>query len=339
MISTIRMYLAVAAVLSFALSGCSDPSQSKPSTAGPSAYPYKVATTVGMITDIVKNVAGDKATVEGIMQGDTDPHTYTPGRNDTIAFQNADVIFYNGLMLEGKMTDIFVKMAAKKKVVAVTEMLSDEKTGDASYVMSDEAEHYDPHVWMDVQGWIRAVRAVTKALSEYDAKNAAYYEANAAAYLKKLEALDVYAKQVIGSIPQNKRVLITAHDAFNYMGRAYGLKVMGVQGISTESEAGLKRINDLVDFIVTNQIAAVFVEASVSEKNVTALVEGAASRGHAVKIGGKLFSDSMGAEGTYEGTYIGMIDHNVSTIARALGGSVPEGGFKGQGLGAKGQGN
>jgi manganese/zinc/iron transport system substrate-binding protein len=291
---------------------------------GPAAYPYRITTTVGMITDIVATVAGDKATVDGIMKGDSDPHTHKPTRSDRIALQEGDVIFYNGLMLEGKMSDVFVKLASEgKPVYAVTQLLDEDK-----YVMADAADHHDPHVWMDVRGWVFAVKAVAKSLSAYDPANAAYYDANAQAYLAKLEQLDAYARQVIASIPREKRVLITSHDAFNYMARAYDMKVKAPQGISTESEASLKVITSLVDYMVENKIGAVFVEASVSEKNMKALVEGAAARGHKVTIGGKLFSDSMGPAGTYEGTYIGMIDHNVSTIARALGGTVPEGGFK-----------
>lgn len=305
------------------ISGC-DQTTGQPGAAGPRGYPYRVTTTTGMITDIVKEVAGDKATVEGVITGSTDPHTFKPSRDDILALQQGDVVFYNGLMLEGKMTDLFVNLANDgKRVHPVTANLA--KT---DYVLSDDQDHYDPHVWMDVRGWMGSVEVVAAKLASFDPTNAAHYESRAKAYLAKLEMLDAYAREVIASIPETKRVLITAHDAFSYMGRAYKLKVMGVQGISTESEAGLRRINELVDFIVTNKIEAVFVEASVDEKHIKALVEGAGSRGHTVRIGGNLYSDSMGQAGTYEGTYIGMIDHNVSTIAAALGGKVPAGGFK-----------
>ena len=321
-----RFLMMLMTLVLFTLPGCDEGQATKDRTTaeGPAAYPYRIATTVGMITDIVQQVAGDKAIVQGIVQGDTDPHTYKPSRSDRIALQEADVIFYNGLMLEGKMSDVFVSLASRgKPVFAVTQLLDEEK-----YVITDEDEHLDPHVWMDVQGWMNAVRVVAASLSSYDNTNAAFYDANARSYLTKLEALDTYAKQVIASIPADRRVLITAHDAFGYMGRAYGLKVMGVQGLSTESEAGLRHMSELVNFIVQNKIAAVFIEASVSEKNIKALIEGAAAQGHTVTIGGKLYSDSMGAAGTYEGSYIGMIDHNVSTIAKALGGKVDAGGFR-----------
>jgi manganese/zinc/iron transport system substrate-binding protein len=177
---------------------------------------------------------------------------------------------------------------------------------------------------------MRAVGVVGEALAGFDPEHADGYRERAAAYTTRLEALDAYARQVLGSIPEGQRVLVTAHDAFNYMARAYGLEVRGVQGISTESEAGVKDIEDLVGFLVERRIPAVFVETSVSDKNVRALVEGARARGHQVVVGGQLFSDAMGTAGTYEGTYIGMIDHNVTTITRALGGEAPEHGFQGK---------
>jgi manganese/zinc/iron transport system substrate-binding protein len=289
-------------------------------------YPYKIATTVAMVTDIVKQVAGDRATVSGIIGEGVDPHLYKPTRSDVATLQSADVIFYSGLMLEGKMADTLVRVARSKPVHAVTELL------DEKYLLEppDMAGHYDPHVWMDVQAWSKAVEAVARALGEFDPTNAEVYLSNARPLLSELERLDAYARKAIGTIPEPQRVLITAHDAFNYFGRAYGMDVRGIQGISTESEAGLQDINHLVDFIVERGVRAVFVETSVAEKNVRALIEGAKSRGHPLSIGGTLFSDAMGRAGTYEGTYVGMIDHNVTTIVRALGGSAPERGMSGQ---------
>jgi manganese/zinc/iron transport system substrate-binding protein len=305
-----------------AVSGCARASDARDGTPAP-GRPFVITTTTGMITDIVRQVAGDRAEVRGIMKEGVDPHLYTPTRTDVIKLSEADLVFYNGLMLEGKMADTLVKLARSgKQVYAVTEML------DASYVMTDAQEHYDPHVWMDVQGWSRAVRAVATALGEYDAAGVDEYDRNATGLIERLERLDEYAREVIGSIPAQQRVLVTAHDAFSYLGRAYGIEVRGIQGISTESEAGVKDISELVGFLVEREISAVFVETSVADKNVRALVEGAAARDHEVVIGGSLFSDAMGPSGTWEGTYIGMIDHNVSTIARALGGTVPEGGFR-----------
>lgn len=306
------------------LTGCGK--KENPAT-GAAQIPYQVCATVGMISDIVRNVAGERATVEGIIGEGVDPHLYKPTTTDIKMMQSADVIFYSGLMLEGKMGDVLVRVARTgKPVFAVTEEILDQ--GD--YVLSDANEHYDPHVWMDVRGWIMAVDVVAKGLSKYDAAGADIYAANAAAYKTKLEKLDAYAKKVISSIPADRRVLVTAHDAFNYMGRAYGIEVRGIQGLSTESEAGVRDIEGLVSFLAARKIPAIFVESSVSDKNIRALAEGAKAKGHSVVIGGKLFSDAMGVTGSYEGTYIGMIDHNVTTIARALGGEAPEAGLNGK---------
>lgn len=282
---------------------------------------YKVVGTVGMISDVVRQVAGDYAEVEGIIGEGVDPHLYKPTRSDVVKLSSADIVFYNGLLLEGKMTDVLVRVATNGKPVrAVTEAILGQ--GDYLLEKDDGSEHTDPHVWMDVRGWSTGVDVIADALSEYDPEHAAAYRANADAYKARLEALDRYAKRAMSTIPENQRVLITAHDAFQYMGRAYGLEVRGIQGISTESEAGVRDLEDLIEFIVSRNIPAVFVESSVADKNVRALVEGARARGHAVTIGGELFSDAMGTPGTYEGTYIGMIDHNVTTIVNALGGQA-----------------
>lgn len=288
--------------------------------------PYQIVCTVGMITDVVRNIAGEQAVVEGIIGEGVDPHLYKPTRADVVKLSGADVVFYNGLLLEGKMSDVLVRVATTGKPVrAVTEVILESD----SYLMAkdDGSEYTDPHVWMDVRGWMQAVPVISDTLTAFDPGNASSYEANAVAYAGQLTRLDAYAKEAMGTIPEGQRVLITAHDAFQYMGRAYGIDVRGIQGISTESEAGVRDLEDLVDFIVENNIPAVFVESSVADKNVRALVEGARARGHEVAIGGELFSDAMGKPGTYEGTYIGMIDHNVTTIVNALGGTAK--GFRG----------
>jgi manganese/zinc/iron transport system substrate-binding protein len=288
---------------------------------------YNVVATVGMIADIVRNVAGERAHVSGMIGEGVDPHLYKPNTSDVKALQAADVIFYNGLMLEGKMADVLVRVARTgKPVYAVTDAIIDQ----GNYVLTNKDQRYDPHVWMDVQGWIRATQVVADSLAEYDPMQADDYHQNAKRYTAELEKLDAYAKTTLNSIPESKRVLVTAHDAFNYMARAYGLKVKGIQGLSTESEAGVKDIENLVAFLVDHDIPAVFVESSVSDKNVRALVEGTKARGHDVIVGGELFSDAMGGSGTYEGTYVGMIDHNVTTIARALGGQALERGMNGK---------
>ncbi|MEM9446043.1 MAG: zinc ABC transporter substrate-binding protein [Verrucomicrobiota bacterium] len=290
-------------------------------------YPYTIVTTCGMVTNIVSEVAGGKAQVIGLMGEGVDPHLYKPTRDDVAKLLEADIVFYSGLMLEGRMTDTFVKIARKGTPVhAVTEEISE------SYLLTPEdmEGHPDPHVWMDVQAWSQATAAVAQALSQFDPENAPYYQKNLILYQAELEKLDAYIKDVIASIPQKQRYLITAHDAFGYFARSYGIEVKAAQGLSTESEAGVADINGLVDFIVEQKIKAIFVETSVADKNIQAIIEGAKSKGHEVTIGGALFSDAMGEPGTYEGTYIGMLDSNATTIARALGGNAPAKGLLGQ---------
>lgn len=288
---------------------------------------YSIATTCGMVTDVVREVAGDHARVTGLMGEGVDPHLYKPTRDDVARLLQADVVFYSGLMLEGRMTDTFLKVARKgTPVFAVTELL------DEKFLLEPEdmQGHTDPHVWMDVQGWMAATRAIAQSLSTIDPPRASSYASNSERYLAQLKRLDDYVRTAIASIPKERRVLITAHDAFNYFGRAYGIEVRGIQGISTESEAGVADINKLVDELSKRKIPALFVETSVSDKNIKALIEGCQSRGHRVRIGGELFSDAMGKPGTYEGTYIGMLDHNATTIARALGGDAPAAGLNGK---------
>ena len=292
-----------------------------------SAQTFNALATTGMIGDAVKAVAGNAAKVDVLLGTGIDPHSYKPTRSDIARLASAEIVFYNGLLLEGKMTDALVRVAnAGRPVIPVTEAL------DEKYLLEPQGfdGQYDPHVWMDVAGWKKTVEAVRDALIKFRPALAGTFRSNAARYLGELDRLDKYVREAVASVPKDSRVLITAHDAFNYFGRAYDFDVQGIQGISTESEAGLKRIQELVDLLVKRRIGAVFVESSVSDRNVRALIEGARARGHTVKIGGELYSDAMGAPGTYEGTYIGMIDHNATTIARALGGKTPVRGMSGQ---------
>lgn len=295
--------------------------------AQPEHKPIKIVATVGMVADIVKNVAGDRAQVEGLMGEGVDPHLYKPTRSDIATLASADIVFYNGLLLEGRMADALVRVATSgKKVHAVTELL------DEKFLLEPAEFHglYDPHVWMDPTAWAQAVRVVEAKLIEVDPPGKDAYAQNASAYAAQLDALNVYAAKALASVPESQRVLVTAHDAFNYFGRRFGFEVVGIQGISTESEAGVQDIQRLVNLLVERKIAAVFVESTVSSRNIEALIEGANAKGHTVTIGGQLFSDAMGKAGTYEGTYLGMIDHNITTIARALGGQAPERGMSGR---------
>ena len=285
---------------------------------------YQIVTTTGMITDVARNVAGERAHVTGLIGSGVDPHLYKPTRSDIAELTKADIVFYNGLLLEGKMTDALIRVAtAGKKVYAVTELI------DADELLEPEDFEglYDPHVWMDPSLWAKTVSVIKEKLTELDPEGKEVYSLNTREYLKKLKALDTYAEKTLASVPDKSRILVTAHDAFNYFGRRYKFEVLGIQGLSTESEAGVKDIEHMVDVIVKQEIPAVFVESTVSSRYVEALIEGAKARGHSVVIGGELFSDAMGNPGTYEGTYIGMIDHNISQIASALGGTVEKGGF------------
>lgn len=286
-----------------------------------------VVATIGMIGDIAQRVAGDRAEVSVLMGAGVDPHLYQPTRGDMQTLLASDVVFYNGLLLEGRMTDALVRTAsADRGVYAVTELI------DPQYLVQPEDMEGkdDPHVWMDPTAWAKAVEVIRDRLIEHDPAGREQYTANAGSLLDEMAALDAYATMVLHSVPEGERVLVTAHDAFGYFGRRYGYEVLGIQGLSTESEAGVRDIERLVDLLVTRQVAAVFVESTVSDRNIKALIAGAAARGHTVTIGGELFSDAMGPAGAYEGTYVGMIDHNATTIARALGGEAPERGMQGK---------
>lgn len=288
-----------------------------------------IVTTVGMIGDAVQRVGGERVEVTNLIGEGVDPHSYWQTRSDVVKMGRADAIFANGLYLEAQLEELLLKLKQRKPVYFAAEVIPVEKRRESETY----EDRYDPHVWMSPKLWREVVVGIKNSLIELDPEGAEEFEANAKDYLAEMDKLDAYAGEVIGSIPDEQRILVTAHDAFGYLGRDYGIEVLGVQGISTQSEAGLQRVEELVNLIVERNIRAVFVESSVSERNVRALVEGAAAQGHEVKIGGELFSDAMGAPDTYEGTYIGMIDHNVTRIALALGGDAPERGMTGK-LGA-----
>jgi len=323
-----RAWLRCAAVVAAAaVALLSAPPAAAHAGAARDAGPIRIVATTGMVADAARAVAGERGEVVQLLGPGVDPHLYKPTRTDIATLTGADIVFYNGLLLEGKMSDALVRVAsAGRPVHAVTELLDDE------YLLEPEEfqGHHDPHVWMDPVAWMRCVEVVRDKLAQFQPAGAEDFRANAAAYLDQLRGLDAYAREVLSSVPERSRVLITAHDAFNYFGRRYGYEVVGIQGISTESEAGVRDIKNLVDLIASRSVRAVFVETTVSDRNVSALIAGARrDHGITVAIGGSLFSDAMGDPGTYEGTYVGMIDHNVTTIARALGGQAPERGWQG----------
>ncbi|MES2970649.1 MAG: zinc ABC transporter substrate-binding protein [Pseudomonadota bacterium] len=285
------------------------------------AAPPAIVATTGMIADAARRLTGLEVTA--LMGPGMDPHGYRPTRGDILALSRADLILWHGLNLEAQFTDVMEELAQKKPVHAVAEVLP------ADLLRSDPIypDRPDPHVWMDPALWGQVVVRIEAVLAE---SGLPPDPATAAAYRAAIAALDAYSRKILATIPPEQRILVTAHDAFNYFGRAYEFAVEGIQGISTESEAGLARVGELVNMLVARKVGAVFVESSVSDRSIRALIEGAAAQGHTVVVGGELFSDAMGPDGSYEGTYLGMIDHNVTTIARALGGQAPDRGMSGQ---------
>lgn len=339
---------AMTAMLVGSLTGCGERgAASSPADGGGTEPRLTIVATTGMIADAARRVAGERAEVTGLMGSGVDPHLYKPTRSDVQRLLAADVILYNGLGLEGKLTETLDRASnAGKTVRAVAEPLNaeirdtltpsgDSTTAEASLgdvlLSAPEGDGpHDPHVWMDPALWTRVVGGIRDALIEADPAGEVAYRANAARHVEEIAGLEAYAAAALASVAPSRRVLVTAHDAFNYFGRRFDFEVVGIQGISTQSEAGVRDIERLVELLVERGIPAVFVESTVSDRNVSALVAGAAARGHQVVIGGELFSDAMGDDGTYEGTYVGMIDHNVTTIARGLGGTAPARGMSGR---------
>lgn len=270
----------------------------------------RIITTTGMVADMVTHIVGDSATVEALMLPGVDPHLYKASQGDLKKILDADYLVYNGLHLEGKLSGILEKQARVKPTIAVGELLDD--------LIALGKSNYDPHIWFDVALWKTATAKTAEQLAELDKSRAAYYHANAQVYMARLDSLDTWIHEQINTLPPERRVLVTAHDAFSYFGRAYGMEIHSLQGISTLSEFGLRDVSRLVDFIVTRAIPAVFVESSVSDRALKAVLAGVQQRGQQITIGGSLFSDALGMPGTPEGTYIGMVKHNVNTIVTAL---------------------
>ncbi len=273
-----------------------------------------VVTTTGMIYDAVINIGKDSVEATALMGPGVDPHLYKATQGDLVKLNEADLILYNGLHLEGKMGEVFEKLSRIKQVVPVAEVVPKEKLRkDASFQNA-----IDPHIWFDITLWKYAVREVSNQLIKNDPESADYYRKNTTQYLTALDSLHLKVKEQIASIPSDQRILITSHDAFGYFGDAYDIEVSALQGISTVSDFGLKDVTNLIDIITKRNVKAVFVETSVSEQAIKAVVDGAKEKGQDVKIGGSLYSDAMGNFGTPEGTYIGMMDSNVKTIVEAL---------------------
>lgn len=273
-----------------------------------------IVTTTTMITDLIKNIGQDSVSVQGLMGSGVDPHLYKASEGDVSKLTGADVVFYSGLHLEGKLVDVFEKMGRNSNTVALAEVLDKQGLIGSEYFASS----YDPHIWFNIEYWKQITNYLTEELGKLDPDNASFYEDNAAEYLKKLDALEEDVRQSIATLPEEKRVLVTAHDAFNYFGKEYGFEVVGLQGLSTATEAGVQDVQNLAQLIIDKQVKSIFVETSVPKRTIEALQQAVKSKGHDVKIGGTLYSDALGNAGTDEGTYLGMFRYNVNTIVEAL---------------------
>ena len=276
---------------------------------------FKVVTTTTMISDLAKNIGGDSVQVIGLMGAGVDPHLYKASEGDVQKITSSDILFYSGLHLEGKMVDIFENMEKKgKKAYALSDGIPQDR-----YISSKLfASNYDPHIWFSVENWIDATKYMTEQLSLAKPDSKEYFQKNEAVYIDKLNHLKDSLTSIANKLPENKRILVTAHDAFNYFGKEYNFKVMGLQGISTASEAGTKDLLDLANFIVENKIPAIFVESSIPKQTILALQEAVKSKGYNVKVGGTLYSDALGSPDSPEGNYIGMYLYNMNTIVNAL---------------------
>jgi manganese/zinc/iron transport system substrate-binding protein len=304
-----RIFIFILLICVLALSACGGEA-----AAGEADGRLYVVTTIAHIADAVAVIGGEHVRVDSLMGPGTDPHLYTASARDVDKLREADIVFYNGLFLEAQMEDILEQMSERQTVVAISANIDEsELLPSASY-----ADEFDPHIWFDVTLWMQGVEQVRDTLMAKDPAHAAVYEANAAAYLAELADLHAYVTAQAARVPEGRRVLITAHDAFNYFGRAYGFEVMGLQGISTAAEAGTADVQLLADYIAARRIPAIFIESSVPIRNVEAVQAAVRARGFDVRIGGQLFSDAMGDAGTPEGTYIGTVRHNIDTIVSAL---------------------
>lgn len=274
-----------------------------------------IVATTGMIGDVVENVGGERVSVATLMGPGVDPHLYAASEGDVTRLREADIVFYNGLHLEAQMANVLDRMGESgSRTVAVADAISQD-----SLLAPPEFEgFYDPHVWFDVSMWMQTVEVVRDALSELDPESSDIYEQNADVYLAQLQELHDYVLQQAARVPEQQRVLVTAHDAFNYFGQAYGFEVRGLQGISTASEASTADVQDLARFIAEREIPAVFIESSVPQRNIEAVQAAVRAQGAEVSIGGELFSDAMGSADSPEGTYVGMVRHNIDTIVSAL---------------------
>ncbi len=294
-------------MMSILLTGCTDAKKDDGT--------FRIVTTTSMITDLVKNVGGDKVSVTGLMGAGVDPHLYKASEGDVSKLSQADMILYNGLHLEGKLVEVFENMQRQKiNTIAISDAL-DKKDLIGSTLF---ASNYDPHIWFAVENWEKATQFVADELSKALPEHREEFQANAKRYLGALKTLKTELTEEINTLPEEQRRLVTAHDAFNYFGRSFGFDVVGLQGISTATEAGVQDVQKTASYIIDHKVKAIFIESSVPKRTVEALQAAVNSKNHQVAVGGTLFSDALGNPGTPEGTYIGMFRYNVKTIVNAL---------------------
>ena len=303
------MVFLVGALVAVSAAGCGGSGE-----AGAGEGKVQATTTTTMITDLVRQIGGDRVEVTGLMGPGVDPHLYKASQGDVAALREADVVFYNGLFLEGQMEDILEKTSEQKPAVQVTTDMPEEELLDSPQYEGQ----FDPHVWFDAKLWETTVDPVVEQLSELDSDGASDFEQRGEEYRQQVEELDSFAEEEISSIPEEQRVLVTAHDAFNYFGRRYGMEVRGLQGISTEAEAGSRDVQELADFLAENEVKAIFVESSVPPQTIEAVQDAVRDKGWELEIGGELYSDAGGDEDTEAETYVGMFRENVETITEAL---------------------
>lgn len=292
------------------LSACSSEAGSPESDDSDGAI--NIVTTIAQIAEPLSVIGGDRVHVQSLMGPGVDPHLYNATHGDIAKLENSDMVFYNGLYLEANMQRVFEEISKNKPVLAIGDVIAEEK------LLTDEGGAIDPHIWFDIGLWREALEGATKELMAFSEDDAAYFEANMVQYFAELDVLNTEAKEKMSQIPVEKRYLVTAHDAFGYFGRLLDIEVIGLQGLSTEDEIGLSDIDDTIEILLTYQVPAVFIESSINPASINAVIEGAKKQGLDVKVGGELYSDAMGDAGTEEGTYLGMYRHNVNTIYHAL---------------------
>jgi manganese/zinc/iron transport system substrate-binding protein len=299
--------------MTFLLGACNNESENNVKTGNePHSDRIQIVTTISQIGEPIEVIGGDRVDVESLMGPGVDPHLYKATQGDINTLQDADIILYNGLHLEGNMGEVFANMSANKTIVSLGESLDKEK------FLMDEEGAIDPHIWFDVDLWKEALDVAVEELKQFSPEDADYFEENKQMYFSKLDELKEEAVKKISIIPEEQRVLVTAHDAFGYFGRMNDIEVIGLQGLSTEDEVGLSDIGSTVQLLIEKKVPAVFIESSINQSSIRAVIDGASKEGLEVTLGGELFSDAMGAKGTEEGTYLGMYHHNVNTIYQAL---------------------